>query len=95
MDNGKTMMKNSSNKFPFDLPSPKGSSVSPKWDGRNFVIGDKSSPVLEYSENFAGWSDDLSALHEEAVGEGHPIDFASRHDALLHENCNHKCDRKN
>lgn len=69
--------------LPFDLPVPEGYSVRPKWDGRNFLFGDKSSPVLEYSENFAGWSDDLSALHEEAVGDSHPIDLASRHNALL------------
>ena len=46
------------------------------------MFGDQSTPVLEYSENFAGWSDDLTALHEEALGDGHPIDFASRKDAL-------------
>lgn len=68
--------------LPFDLPPPAGYSVSPKWDGRNFTYGDQSSPVLEYSENFAGWSDDLTALHEEAAGDSHPIDLASRHDAL-------------
>jgi SAM-dependent methyltransferase len=68
--------------LPFDLPPPAGYSVSPKWDGRNFVFGDQSTPVLEYNENFAGWSDDLTALHEEAAGDSHPIDLASRNDAL-------------
>jgi len=68
--------------FPFVLPPPTGCSVSPKWDGRNFVLGDQSTPVLEYSENFAGWSDDLTKLHEEAAGRNHPIDIASRNDAL-------------
>ncbi len=68
--------------LPFELPPTTGSSASPKWDGRNFVFGDKISPVLEYSENFAGWSDDLTLLHEETLGDGHPIDFASRRDAL-------------
>jgi len=69
--------------LPFDLPAPTGCSSAPKWDGRNFVLGDKVTPVLEYSENFVGWSDDLTALHEDALGDGHPIDFASRRDALL------------
>src|SRR6266568_281181 len=68
--------------LPFDLPPPVGYSVSPKWDGQNFVFGDQITPVLEYSENFAGWSDDLTALHEEAAGESHPIDRASRNDAV-------------
>lgn len=68
--------------LPFDLPPPVGYSTPPKWNGLNFVLGDQHTPVLEYSENFAGWSDDLTALHEEAVGDSHPIDFASRHDAV-------------
>lgn len=68
--------------LPFDLPLPAGYSVSPKWDGRNFVFADQCTPVLEYSENFAGWSDDLTALHEEAAGNSHPIDLASRNNAI-------------
>lgn len=68
--------------LPFDLPPPAGYSTPPKWDGRNFVFGDQRTPVLEYSENFAGWSDDLTALHEEAAGDSHPIDLASRNDAV-------------
>ena len=68
--------------LPFELPAPAGYSVTPKWDGKNFVFGDQCSPVLEYSENFAGWSDDLTALHEEVAGDSHPIDLASRNDAF-------------
>ena len=68
--------------LPFDLPPLAGSSVSPQWDGHNFILGDQSTPVLEYSENFAGWSDDLTALHEDAAGDSHPIDIASRNDAV-------------
>ncbi|TQX86923.1 MULTISPECIES: methyltransferase domain-containing protein [unclassified Rhizobium] len=37
---------------------------------------------MEYSENFEGWSDDLTQLHEEAAGDQHPIDVASRNHAL-------------
>ncbi|GAB7521231.1 hypothetical protein PBS_02140 [Paraburkholderia sp. 2C] len=68
--------------LPFVLPAPQGSSSTPQWDGKNFVVGDVHTPVLEYSENFAGWSDDLTALHEEAAGENHPIDVASRRNAI-------------
>lgn len=68
--------------LPFDLPPLAGYSFSPKWDGRNFIFGDQITPVLEYSENFSGWSDDLTALHEEAAGDSHPIDIASRDDAM-------------
>jgi SAM-dependent methyltransferase len=69
--------------LPFELSPPAGYSISPKWDGRNFVFGDQRTPVLEYSEDFAGWSDELTALHEEAAGDNHPIDLASRNDALV------------
>lgn len=68
--------------LPFLLPAPKGYSSAPEWDGQSFVVGDLRTPVLEYSENFAGWSDDLTALHEEAAGESHPIDVASRRNAI-------------
>lgn len=68
--------------LPFELPVLAGYSTPPKWDGRNFVFGDQCTPVLEYSENFTGWSDDLTALHEEVTGDSHPIDLASRHDAV-------------
>ena len=64
--------------LPFELPPPPGYSVSPKWDGLNFTIGDQCSPVLEYSTNFSGWTDNLTALHEELIGANHPIDIASR-----------------
>lgn len=54
----------------------------PLWDGQCFVVDGERTPVLEYSENFAGWSDDLTALHEEAAGDSHPIDIASRYGAI-------------
>jgi SAM-dependent methyltransferase len=69
-------------KIPFSLPAPAGCSDSPKWDGQAFVFDGQRTPVLEYSENFAGWSDDLTALHEEAAGDSHPIDLASRRYAI-------------
>lgn len=69
--------------LPFDTPPTKAGERAPQWDGLNFVTDDQHTPVLEYSENFAGWSDDLTALHEEAAGDGHPVDLASRNDALM------------
>ena len=68
--------------LPFKLPPVEGYSVTPSWDGQNFVFGDQCTRVLEYSENFLGWSDELTALHEEAAGDNHPIDVASRKDAV-------------
>lgn len=69
-------------KIPFELPVPINCTHLPIWDGNIFVIGEKKIQVLEYSENFSGWSDDLTALHEEVAGDSHPIDIASRNDAI-------------
>lgn len=68
--------------IPFKLPSPSGNGDLPAWDGTSFVAGHEKVKVLEYSENFSGWSDDLTALHEDAAGDSHPIDLASRSDAI-------------
>ena len=68
--------------LPFKLPPPLNAASSPEWVGGGFRLGQQIVPVLEYSENFEGWSDDLTTLHEEASGESHPIDVASREDAL-------------
>lgn len=68
--------------LPFALPSPAGYKDPPRWDGKKFILQNQTFSVLEYSENFAGWSDNLTAMHEEAAGSGHPIDIASRCNAL-------------
>ena len=68
--------------LPFDLPPPAGFKASPVWTGSGFQLGSSIVPVLEYSENFAGWSDDLTTLHEEVAGDSHPIDVASRTDSV-------------
>lgn len=74
--------------LPFQLPAPADTVATPVWTGSDFQLGQTRVPVLEYSENFAGWSDDLTLLHEEVAGDAHPIDVASRADALrqLHRN---------
>jgi SAM-dependent methyltransferase len=65
-----------------DFPAlPSGE--TPVWDGTLFQWGDRSSRVVAYSSNFAGWDDDLTALHEVEAGDGqHPIDAASRSAAI-------------
>lgn len=67
---------------PFPFPAPPGSAEPPQWTGAGFRLGDRVVPLLEYSDNGEGWSDDLTQLHEEAAGDSHPIDTASRNDAL-------------
>jgi len=68
--------------LPFDLPPLDEHGPTPQWTGSGFLVGTETVPVLEYSENFCGWSDELTDLHEEAVNDGHPIDQASFADAL-------------
>tara|TARA_B110000444_G_C18822544_1_gene588521 strand:+ start:1075 stop:1959 length:885 start_codon:yes stop_codon:yes gene_type:complete len=65
-------------KLPFNLPPIDKSDNFPIWDGKNFRVGDVHLPILEYSENLSGWSEDLTTLHEDASGKDHPIDIASR-----------------
>jgi hypothetical protein len=40
--------------IPFGLPTLAGYSDTPIWYGQAFISGEQSTPVLEYSENFAG-----------------------------------------
>jgi SAM-dependent methyltransferase len=68
--------------LPFKLPPPDGFKLEPIWTGRGFKIGSFEFSVLEYSENFQGWSDELTSLHEVSVGDVHPIDEASRAEAI-------------
>ncbi len=68
--------------FPFKLPVPREHTANPVWNGSEFMIASEAVPILEYSENFEGWSDDLTQLHEEAAGDQHPIDVASRNHAI-------------
>lgn len=71
--------------LPFALPMPQAlRSVASHgaWQSGGFQVGNQQLPVLEFSENFEGWSDDLTRLHEEAAGSDHPVDLASRRDAL-------------
>ncbi len=65
-------------KLHFSLPPVDKSNDIPIWDGKNFRVGDARLPILEYSENLSGWSEDLTTLHEDASGKAHPIDIASR-----------------
>ena len=71
--------------FPF--PSPPGSVEVPLWTGAGFRLGDRSVAVLEYSKNEAGWSDDLTKLHEEAAGDSHPAALRPRQGPLPSESC--------
>jgi SAM-dependent methyltransferase len=68
--------------LPFECPPPKGYRSKPVWEGKGFICEDQQMPVLEYSENSSGWTDSMTTLHEEVAWDSHPIDIASRMDAL-------------
>jgi SAM-dependent methyltransferase len=68
--------------LPFALPPLSPGKPSPEWVGNGFRTGDDFVRILEYSSNDAGWSDDLTSLHEEVAGSDHFIDQASRQHAL-------------
>jgi SAM-dependent methyltransferase len=67
---------------PFTLPPQSPGKPIPNWVGNGFRVGGKVLPVLEYSSNAHGWTDDLTTMHEETAGSDHFIDRASRQHAL-------------
>lgn len=68
--------------LPFPLPPPPGQTLPPIWDGTEFAIGEARHRVLAYGATNSGWTDGLTAFHEEAAGDSHYIDVASRREAL-------------
>ena len=68
--------------LPFRLPPPPTEESEPVWMGSGFRLGSRMARIVDYGENLAGWSDDLTDLHERAAGATHPIDVASRRDAV-------------
>ncbi len=65
-----------------ELPPLKSGGAVPVWVGNGFSIGGELVQVLEYGSNVCGWTDELTAFHEESAGSSHFIDNASRQYAL-------------
>lgn len=66
----------------FQLPPLMQNGPCPAWTGHDFKIGNERTKVLHYSTNHAGWNDDLTSYHENAAGDNHFIDQASRNYTL-------------
>ncbi len=64
--------------LPFQLPPLSQDGPNPKWTGHDFQLGNERIKVLHYSSNQAGWNDELTHYHENAAGDNHFIDCASR-----------------
>ena len=61
--------------------NPKNSNEDFLFTNNQFINSKNSNEkykVLEYSENFEGWSDNLTKLSDDKIGDNHPIDVASR-----------------
>lgn len=68
--------------LPFQLPPLSQNGSHPIWTGQDFQLDDERIKVLHYSSNNAGWNDELTTYHENAAGDNHFIDQASRHYTL-------------
>ncbi len=55
---------------------------APLWTGTHFEVSGRQVPFLPYSENLAGWDDDLTSLHRREAAGLHPIDLTSRYNAI-------------
>ncbi len=70
------------NGFPIALPPPPGCSSEPEWTGIGFEVGGTVHSVLSYETGASGWTEELTSFHEDASGEHHFIDRASREHAV-------------
>jgi ubiquinone/menaquinone biosynthesis C-methylase UbiE len=68
--------------YPWPTPPAPPAPAPPLWTGQGFRLGEQSVGVLSFQPGQSNWSDDLTAMHEDAAGSDHPIDRASRADAI-------------
>jgi len=68
--------------WPEIFPSLPDTTEIPRWTGNGFQIGDRILPILSYQASVSGWTDELTAFHENIAGNSHFIDVASRHHAI-------------
>ncbi len=66
----------------YPWPVPPGASGPPTWTGHGFRVGREVVPVLSFPPSRSGWTDELTAFHEENAGPDHFIDRASRGHAV-------------
>ncbi len=66
--------------FPW-APIP-GVQLRPVWNGNAFQLGEQTVAVLSYATGDSGWTDELTAFHENNAGSDHVMDRASRGRAL-------------
>ena len=68
--------------LPFPLPPLPGRKDVPLWRDSIFRVGSQEFRILNYGENTAGWTDELTEIHEDVDDEHHFINVASREHAV-------------
>lgn len=68
--------------LPVPIPAPPGHRDAPVWTGSGFVIDQTVQRILSYQSNTAGWTDELTEIHEDSGDEYHYINVASREHAV-------------
>jgi SAM-dependent methyltransferase len=66
----------------FPWPPLREGGPAPTWDGTRFLVDREQRFVLEYSRDEAAWDASLTGFHEETASSDHPIDLASRRQAI-------------
>jgi SAM-dependent methyltransferase len=64
------------------FPAPRGSAGSACWIGNGFAVGDSFERILCYTAGAAGWTEELTELHEGVDDEDHYMSVASREQAV-------------
>jgi SAM-dependent methyltransferase len=64
------------------IPAPPGLTEAPVWTGSGFLLGGKLQSVVSYEVGASGWSDELTAFHENIGDEDHYMNVASREHAV-------------
>jgi SAM-dependent methyltransferase len=64
------------------IPAPPGLTEPPVWTGSGFLLGGKLQPVVSYEVGASGWSEELTAVHEDIGDEDHYMNVASREHAI-------------
>ena len=67
------------------FPHPKYPNVYYTWKNDKFLSSNSKKDkckIIEYSENYQGWTDHLTKLHEQTHSDSHPIDIFSRNNCI-------------
>jgi SAM-dependent methyltransferase len=65
-----------------EFPPPPGCREPPAWTGCGFRTGNTTTRILSYEPGDSGWTEELTAFHEDVDDENHYINVASREHAV-------------